>query len=64
MQEEILVIWLSSDGKVELKAVPAELLHNEGEWETKEEGTASESGESGPVVWAQTKTLQGQSESQ
>jgi len=32
---------ISRDGEVELKAVPAELLHNERKRETKEEGTAS-----------------------
>lgn len=38
------------DGEVEHQALPAELLHHEGEREVEEEGTAAEPGEPGPAI--------------
>lgn len=49
---------IQGNGKAELKAVLAELLHNEREWEAKEESTASEPRESSAAFWAETEALQ------
>lgn len=48
-----LFIWdcvEQRNGEIELKAVHGELLHNAREREAKEEGSASEPGESGASV--------------
>lgn len=55
-----LCFLFHSNGKAQLKAVLAELLHNEREWEAEEESTASEPRESSPSFWAETEAVKAQ----
>lgn len=50
-------IWY---GEAELADTFAKLLYNPTKWNAKEESSSAQPGESGFVIWAEAKTLQGQ----